>query len=253
MTKSNEDRRRDEIRDMLFNDVKPMIRNREFFSAKTPEAATLALGDPYAFLIACCLERGSKSERTWTIPYGMKQRLGALDVDAIAEMPERRLDEIIRGLPHKPRFVNAAPRTILDLSRMIRDRFGGRAEKMWEGRSSKRFERDLRTTCGVGPGIASMTTNLLIRLHSDVFALEGLHAVDIKPDTHTRRVLYRLGIAAEDSDNAALEAARRLNPPYPGGLDAPLWWVGHQWCRPSPVCKACPLVRRCDYGRQRCC
>ena len=43
-------------------DVKPTIRNREFFPAKTPEARTLALEDPYAFLIACCLERRTKSE-----------------------------------------------------------------------------------------------------------------------------------------------------------------------------------------------
>lgn len=176
-----------------------------------------------------------------------------MDVVVVAEMPLRKLDEIIRALPHKPRYVNDAPRTILDLSRMIRDKFGGRAEKMWKGRSSERFERDLRTIHGVGPGIASMTANLLIRLHDDVFSRDGLHAVDIKPDMHTRRVLYRLGIAATDSDNAALEAARRLNPPYPGELDAALWWVGHQCCRPAPACKACPLVRRCDHGRQHSC
>ena len=63
MTKSDEDRRRDAIRDVLLMDVKPTIRNREFFPAKTPEARTLALDDPYAFLITCCLERRTKSEK----------------------------------------------------------------------------------------------------------------------------------------------------------------------------------------------
>ena len=62
MTKSDEDRRRDAIRDILLMDVKPTIRNREFFPAKTPEARTLALEDPYAFLIACCLERRTRSD-----------------------------------------------------------------------------------------------------------------------------------------------------------------------------------------------
>ena len=253
MTKSNEGRRRDAIRDILLMDVKPTIRNREFFSAKTPEATALALGDPYAFLIASCLDRGNRSDIIRTIPNALKQRLGALDVAAVAEMPEHKLDGIIRALPHKPRYVNAAPRTILNLSRMIRDRFGGRAEKMWEGRSSVRFESDLRTVHGVGPGIASMTTNLVIRLHGDVFSRDGLHAVDIKPDMHTRRVLHRLGIAAMESDDAALEAARRLNPRYAGGLDAPLWSLGRQWCRPAPSCRACPLVRQCDHGRRHSC
>ena len=90
------------MRDILLTDVKPTIRNREFFSAKTPEATALALGDPYAFLIASCLDRGTRSDIIWTIPYDLKQRLGALDVDAIAEIPEHRLDGIIRALPHKP-------------------------------------------------------------------------------------------------------------------------------------------------------
>ena len=251
MTKSDEDRRRDAIRDILLDNVKPKISNREFFSAETFDATTLVLEDPYAFLIASCLDRSTKSERIWTIPYDLKQRLRALDVVAIAEIPQRKLDEIIRDLPHKPRYVNDAAKTILDLSRMIRDEFGGRAQKMWQGRSPEQFERDLRTIRGVGPHIASMTTNLVIRLYGDVFSRDDLNTVDIKADIHTCRVLYRLGIAAEDSDTAALEAARRLNPPYPGGLDAPLWWVGRQWCHPAPVCEACSLVRRCEHGRQR--
>ena len=174
MTRSKEGRRRDAIRDILLMDVKPTIRNREFFPAKTPEATALALGDPCAFLIACCLDRGTRSDIIWTIPYALKQRLGALDVVAVAEMPEHKLDGIIRALPHKPRYVSAASRTILDLSRMIRDRFGGRAGKMWEGRSSERFESDLRTIHGVGPGIAGMTTNLVIRLRGGVFSRDGL-------------------------------------------------------------------------------
>ena len=109
MTGSNEGRWRDAIRDILLVEVKPRIRNREFFSAKTPEATALALGDPYAFLIASCLDRGTRSDIIWTIPYDLKQRLGALDVLAIAGMPLRRLDGIIRSLPHKPRYVSMPP------------------------------------------------------------------------------------------------------------------------------------------------
>ncbi|MDE0102106.1 MAG: endonuclease III domain-containing protein [Bryobacterales bacterium] len=223
MTKSDEDRRHNAIRDILLDKVKPKISNREFFSAQTFDATTLALEDPFAFLIASCLGRQTESERIWTIPYDLKQRLGALDVAAISQIPERKLDQIARELPNKPRFVNTAAKTILDLSRMIRDKSGGRAENMWQDRSPKQFERDLRSIRGVGPHIASMTSNLVIRLYGDVFSRDDLKMVDIKADIHTRRVLYRLGIAAENSDTAALEAARRLNPPYSRGLDAPLW------------------------------
>lgn len=250
MTKSDEDRRRDAIRDILLDDVRPKIRNREFFSAETFDATTFVLEDPYAFLIASCLDRGVKSERIWTIPYDLKQTLRALDLVAIADISQSKLDEIIRYLPHKPRYVNDTAKTILDLSRMIRDEFGGRVQKMWHGRSPEQFKRDLRRIRGVGPHIASMTVNLVIRRYGDVFSRNDLNTVDIKADLHTRRVLYRLGVAAEDSDTAALEAARRLNPPYPGGLDAPLWWVGRRWCHPAPDCETCPLVRQCEHGRQ---
>ena len=165
MTRSNEGRRRDAMRDILLMDVRPTIRNREFFPAKTPEATALALGDPHAFLIADII---------WTIPYALKQRLGALDVVAVAEMPLRRLDGIIGASPHKPGCVSAAPGTILDLSRRIRDRLGGPAGKMWEGRSSGRFENDPPAMHGVGRGIAGMTASLVIRLRGGVFSRDGL-------------------------------------------------------------------------------
>ena len=140
MTKSDEDRRRNAIRHTLLDNVKPKISNREFFSAGTFDATTLVLEDPYAFLIASCLDRGTRSERIWTIPYDLKQRLRALDVVAIAEIPQRKLDEIIRDLPNMPRFVNDAAKTILDLSRMIRDEFSGRAQEMWQGRSPETIQ-----------------------------------------------------------------------------------------------------------------
>ena len=250
MTKSDEDRRRDAIREILLNDVKTKIDIRELCPAETSNATTLVLEDPYAFLIACCLDRGTKVETIWTIPYDLRQKLGALDIVDIAATTPRHLDAVIRSLPQRPRWANDAPRTILDLSRMIRDRFDARAENMWNDRSPAQFEGDLRSIHGVGRGIASMTTNLLIRRYDNVFS-NDLHTVDIKPDIHTRKVLYRLGIAANDSDITAVEAARQLNPPFPGALDGPLWWVGRQWChRSTPDCEACALVHRCKHGHQ---
>ena len=249
MTRSDEDRRRAAIREILLDDVKTRIDIRELCRAETSDATTLVLEDPYAFLIASCLDRGTNAETIWTIPYDLRQKLGALDVVDIAATSH--LDAVIRSLPHRPRWVHDAPRTILDLSQMICDRFDRRAENVWKDRSPAEFERDLRSIHGVGSGIASMTTNLLIRRYDNVFSENDLHTVDIKPDIHTRKVLYRLGIAANDSDITAVEAARQLNPPFPGALDGPLWWVGRQWChRSTPNCEACPLVHRCKHGHQ---
>jgi endonuclease III len=70
--------------------------------------------------------------------------------------------------------------------------------------------------------------------------------IDIKPDVHTRRVLYRLGMAVEENDQAALDAARMMNPDYPGALDGALWWIGREWCSASnPDCENCPMELSC--------
>ncbi len=43
--------------------------------------------------------------------------------------------------------------------------------------------------------------------------------LDIKPDVHTMRVLYRLGVSLEQNPQEAIEAARLLNPEYSGALE----------------------------------
>ena len=71
--------------------------------------------------------------------------------------------------------------------------------------------------------------------------------MDIKPDVHTIRVLYRLGISKELSEKAAIEAARKMNPKYPGQLDAPLWNIGRSWCfARKPDCVHCPVETVCQ-------
>jgi endonuclease III len=70
--------------------------------------------------------------------------------------------------------------------------------------------------------------------------------MDIKPDAHTCRVLFRLGVAKDTSTTAAIEAARWLSPEYPGEVDGPLWLIGRRWCRPAaPRCGECPAGEAC--------
>ncbi|MDF1513859.1 MAG: iron-sulfur cluster loop, partial [Anaerolineae bacterium] len=72
--------------------------------------------------------------------------------------------------------------------------------------------------------------------------------MNIKADTHTCRVLYRLGIAEDKSTDSAINAARRLNPEYPGAIDGVLWVVGRTWCHSTrPKCIECPLESVCAF------
>jgi endonuclease III len=70
--------------------------------------------------------------------------------------------------------------------------------------------------------------------------------MDIKPDTHVIRVFHRLGFISKLDQISALKAARKLNPEYPGALDAPAWYIGKKWCTPSaPQCHNYPLNEVC--------
>jgi len=100
---------------------------------------------------------------------------------------------------------------------------------------------------GVGTGISNMILLLIEKTYHIRFSDLDHQRMDIKPDVHTRRVLYRLGVsAASDRDDEAINAARQLNPSFPGEIDGALWLLGRQWCRnTNPNCNQCPMQDVC--------
>jgi len=91
----------------------------ELIPASNQEAARLVATDPYAFLMAACLDRGTKAEIIWGIPFEIKKLLGHLDPNRIAKLSLSDLSEVFYKLPFKPRFINAAPRTIRELTTIV--------------------------------------------------------------------------------------------------------------------------------------
>lgn len=223
----------------------PRIDQGVFFRTLEPGATTLALGNPYAFLIATVIDRG-RSEINWTVPFWLKERWGHLDPHQVYQMPESELLRTFADLPKRPRFWKQAPATVQELTRLVVEEYAGKARAMWRGRPATSFQSILRGLPHVGPGLASMAIQLVERVFPGEMTGTETSALDIKSDVHTRRVLHRLGVASTMSDEAALAAARALNPKYPGQLDAPLWYVGHQWCHArQPNCGACFLTSVC--------
>ncbi|HWP30333.1 MAG TPA: hypothetical protein VNK96_01210 [Fimbriimonadales bacterium] len=227
-------------------EVSADIRKRGLIPADgPPEAQELVETNPYAFLLAGCLDRGTKAELIWGIPYQLQRQLGHLDPCRIAEMSEAELKEVIKRLEKKPRYTNDAPRTIKELSAMVCNDLGGRVQSLWENRSAKFVQERLQQIHGVGPGIAAMIVILLERL--DLAHFHDTYNINVKPDVHVQRVLYRLGLSEQMSEKAAIETARRLSPGYPGELDSPLWWIGTKWCFSSqPNCGGCPVSDICS-------
>ncbi len=233
------------IRQRLF-DFAASIANEELFPTVVPEAAPLVVNDPYAFAIATCLDRGKKAEIIWTIPYYIKCELGHLDPRRIYNMSLDALAQMFARLPQRPRYTNDAPRTLADLTRIVVEECNGDASLMWKGKRAAEVNRTLTSIHGVGPGIANMGVLLIEKAFGVRFGDMDRPRMDIKPDVHTMRVLYRLGVSEAETTESATAAARRLNPPFPGEVDNPLWVIGRRYCSHlKPNCPACPMPQVC--------
>ena len=211
-----------------------------------PEAAALIANDPYAFAIGVCLDRGTKAELIWTIPYYIKSDLGHLDPQRIYKMSADDLTGLFARLPRRPRYVNDAPRTLEDLTRIVVEECDGHAARIWDGKRAVEVNRTFTSIYGVGPGIANMGVLLIEQAFGVRFNDLDHTQMDIKPDVHTVRVLRRLGVSAAENSEAAIEATRRINPSFPGELDSALWTIGRGWCFASgPDCAGCPMSSVC--------
>jgi len=222
------------------------IRPWELIPTLHEEAALLIEENPFAFALAAVLDRGTKAEIIWTIPYYMKKHLGHLDPYFFAKSSIEDIKNIFQNLPVKPRYINDAPFTVKELAQIVVREFDGKTQKIWEDRNSEFVKKTFKRIHGVGPGISSMIVLLLERCFKIQFNDLDHKNMDIKPDVHTIRVFYRLGISSEPNENSAVKAARRLNPEYPGALDAPAWIIGRRWCSQwNPNCSGCPLNTVC--------
>jgi endonuclease III len=206
------------------------IDSRQLFPVLVPDASNLVLSNPYAFVLATCLDRGTKSEIIWTIPYYIKNDLGHIDPYKINLMNQEDLNMLFSRLPYKPRYINAAPQTVKDITSIVVKEFKGKANLIWEGKKATEARYTFQRVFGVGEGIANMAVLLIEKAFN----------------VHTVRVLHRLGVSKEKTTSSAIDAARRLNPKYPGEIDAPLWIIGRTWCNEmAPICNKCPLEKYC--------
>lgn len=200
----------------------------------------------FAFLMAASIDRGARAETVWKIPYLLHQELGHLDPKKFADFNSAQIELHILSLPKKPRYPVQAAITISELSKMIVANFDGNAEAIWKHKEPNDIVKSLLKVKGVGLGIAHMIVRILVDEFDYDPGPNGYRQIDIKPDVHVTRVFCRTGLVDERNDNLCIQAARRLNPEYPGLLDWPAWEIGRRWCDENhPNCKTCPLDHVC--------
>ena len=140
--------------------------------------------------------------------------------------------------------------------RHIGDRYGGDTSRIWaDGSSGAAVARRFLAFDGVGPKIANMAVNILIR---DFHIGLATPMPDIAVDTHVLRVFERLGLldglehsqlrSTRDKQGLRLQLrARELSSEWPGELDWPAWHLGNRWChaRRAPECGECYMGSAC--------
>lgn len=201
---------------------------------------------PHAFVIACVMDRQIKAELAWAIPFKLKQRIGDFDFATLYDLSEEQVRTYLNSPTPLHRFPDKMSDCLYSVIQVIGDKYGGDASLIWSDTPSSAdvIYRFLQIH-GVGPKIATMSTNILARGFRIEF--KDYFAIDISADVHVKRVFHRLGLTESTaSTDEVIYKARALYPEFPGLLDFPCWEVGRRWCRPqNPLCSECYLGSVC--------
>ncbi|NVM55783.1 MAG: hypothetical protein HWN66_18935 [Candidatus Helarchaeota archaeon] len=213
------------------------------------DANDFILSNPNAFLFAVILDERIEAERAWTGPYLLKERLGHLNPAKIAAMSEGELAKTCAAKPEIHFEYNKAARRIRKACELLNRKYNGQADNIWnENPRTDDLQRRFEEFDGIGQKKASMAVNILVR---DLgVSAQNKQWIDVSDDIHVRRVFQRTALIDTYTHEALLNAARDLNPDYPGALDLPSWLIGRRFCHArGPECSSCPLEKDCPKVR----
>ena len=199
-------------------------------SGITVEPAALALVNdlecyPHAFVLACIANRQTQADIAWSLPHAIHKAAGDFEFKTLAGLQTSVWSSVLALSGHP--LATVMERLLPAAIRRIVERYDGDAARIWAtGNSGVAVARQFLAFDGVGPKIANMAANILIR----DFGIELTTPMpDIAVDTHVLRVFERLGLlrplahswlrstTAKQMIRLQLRA-RELNPDWPGNL-----------------------------------
>lgn len=206
---------------------------------------------PHAFVIACITDRQIDADRAWLIPYRLSQKIGSPGkptflFSTLLKLSEDEIQGHMASPPSLHWLYKDMSRHIHAALRRIAEKYEGRTEKIWaDCPSSAGLVYRFLEFDGIGPKIATMAANILVRGFKK--PVRDYFSIDISPDRHVGRVLHRLDLIPKRASNELIRyRARDLNPQFPGLLDLPAFQIGRKWCRPGqPDCGQCFMQDIC--------
>lgn len=184
---------------------------------------------PHAFVLACLMDRQINAERAWAIPYKIYKEVGTFNIYKLKEKGKVYYKELFNKNKFH-RFNNDMAEVFYNGVCHIVDKYEGKADKIWnDNPSSAAIVYRFLQFDGCGIKIATMAANILARQFK--IPMLDYYCIDISPDVHIRRVLYRLGfVEKEASPDMVIYKARELNPEFPGLIDSVCWEIGRNYC-----------------------
>lgn len=123
-----------------------------------PEADALLASEPLALLIGFALDQQVTVQSAFAGPLKLRQRLGTLDAQAIADADPGRLEEIFRERPAIHRFPGAMAKRVHELAAHVADEYAGDAARVW---ADAKDAADLRRRIAALPGFGPMKITAL--------------------------------------------------------------------------------------------
>ena len=187
---------------------------------------------PHAFVLACLMDKKIKAERAWAIPYKIYKELKSFDIYKLKEKGKGYYKDLFNKNKFHI-FNNDMAEVFYNGICRIIDKYEGKANKIWnDNPSSATVVYRFLEFDGCGIKIATMAANILARQFK--IPMKDYYSIDISPDVHIRRVLYRLGFFEKNAKvERVIYKARELNPEYPGLIDYLCWEIGKNYCKPK--------------------
>jgi len=209
-----------------------------------------------SFLLGVMFDRNIDADMAWEAGEWINDSLGESNDPsalwkALVRMERKQLLGFLRyGYGGKAfhRYYRTFANQLPKAAEHILKKYNGDPRRIWNSRRDvSRVRESLEEIPGIGQALSRMAVLILARNYGLLGGKSALPQLDIKTDAQLMRVFKRSGlIAPRDTEQDAIETARKLFPRFPAVLDAPAWEIGRKWCHPrNPECKVCPITKVC--------
>jgi uncharacterized HhH-GPD family protein len=130
------------------------VPDRLYFT-DSDEANKLIAEDPMALLVGFALDQQVSVQKAFSGPQALKERLGSIDADTLAEAD---LESVFREKPAIHRFPGSMAQRVHDLAEHIRDNYDGDAARVWTDAANG---DELRANLEALPGFGEMKVKAL--------------------------------------------------------------------------------------------